>query len=53
MNNSTLTIPAEERYFEDYLAGSIHEFGSPHISLRSLPRQGHLRTFRSENFSWC
>ena len=22
------TVPAEERYFEDYVAGSIHEFGS-------------------------
>ena len=28
MNNSTFTVPVEERYFEDYVAGSVHEFGS-------------------------
>jgi acyl dehydratase len=28
MNDSTFTVPVEERYFEDYVAGSVHEFGS-------------------------
>ena len=28
MNNSPFTIPVENRYFEDYTTGSIHEFGS-------------------------
>ena len=28
MNKSTLTVPAENRYFEDYIAGSMHEYGS-------------------------
>jgi len=28
MNNSTFTGPVEERYFEDYVTGSVHEFGS-------------------------
>lgn len=28
MRNSTFTVPAERRYFEDYVPGSIHEFGS-------------------------
>ena len=26
MNN--FTVPAEDRYFEDYIAGSTHEYGS-------------------------
>ena len=28
MNDSTFTVPAEDRYFEDYIAGSVHEYGS-------------------------
>ncbi|NIQ89904.1 MAG: MaoC family dehydratase, partial [Deltaproteobacteria bacterium] len=28
MNNSTFTVPVEDRYFEDYIAGSVHEYGS-------------------------
>ena len=28
MGNSTFTVPVENRYFEDYIAGSVHEFGS-------------------------
>jgi acyl dehydratase len=28
MNNSTFTIPAERRYFEDYVPDSVHEFGA-------------------------
>jgi acyl dehydratase len=28
MKNSTLTAPAENRYFEDYIAGTMHEYGS-------------------------
>ena len=28
MNRSLLDIPAEERFFEDYVAGSVYEFGS-------------------------
>ena len=28
MNDSTFTVPAENRYFEDYIAGSVHEYGS-------------------------
>lgn len=27
MSNSAFTVPAEDRYFEDYVAGSVHEFG--------------------------
>ena len=27
MKNSSFTTPAESRYFEDYIAGSVHEFG--------------------------
>ena len=28
MINSTFTVPAEKRYFEDYISGSVHEFGN-------------------------
>jgi acyl dehydratase len=28
MERSLLDIPAEERFFEDYMAGSVYEFGS-------------------------
>ena len=28
MSNSTLSPPAEDRYFEDYVPGSVYEFGS-------------------------
>jgi acyl dehydratase len=28
MNNSTFTVPAENRYFEDYIADTMHEYGS-------------------------
>ena len=28
MSNTTFTVPIERRYFEDYIAGSVHEFGS-------------------------
>ena len=28
MEKSTFTVPAEQRYFEDYVAGSVYEFGS-------------------------
>jgi len=28
MNDSSFTVPAENRYFEDYIAGSVHEYGS-------------------------
>lgn len=28
MNNSNFTVSADNRYFEDYLVGSVHEFGS-------------------------
>lgn len=28
MHNTTFSIPIEKRYFEDYVAGSVHEFGS-------------------------
>jgi acyl dehydratase len=28
MSNSTFTVPVEKRYFEDYIAGSVHDFGS-------------------------
>jgi acyl dehydratase len=28
MSNATLSVPVENRYFEDYLAGSVYEFGS-------------------------
>jgi len=28
MNTSTFTTPVEKRYFEDYVSGSVHEFGS-------------------------
>ncbi len=28
MEKSTFAVPAEKRYFEDYVAGSVHEFGS-------------------------
>ncbi len=27
-SSSNFTVPAEERYFEDYVPGSVHEFGS-------------------------
>lgn len=27
MKNSTFTVPVDKRYFEDYEAGSVHEFG--------------------------
>ena len=28
MNNSTFTVPVEKRYFEDYITGTVHEYGS-------------------------
>lgn len=28
MSTSTFTTPVEKRYFEDYVSGSVHEFGS-------------------------
>jgi acyl dehydratase len=28
MNNSPSTFPPENRYFEDYVAGAVHEFGT-------------------------
>jgi acyl dehydratase len=28
MKDSTFTVPIEKRYFEDYIAGSVHEYGS-------------------------
>ena len=28
MGNSSFTVPNENRYFEDYVAGTVHEFGS-------------------------
>ena len=28
MTNETLSVPVENRYFEDYLTGSVYEFGS-------------------------
>jgi len=28
MNSSTFTTPPDNRYFEDYVAGTVHEFGS-------------------------
>lgn len=28
MSNSTFAVPRENRYFEDYVAGSVYEFGS-------------------------
>jgi acyl dehydratase len=31
MNRSLLDIPAEERFFEDYVAGSVYEFGSVQV----------------------
>ncbi len=27
MTSSTFSVPVENRYFEDYVAGSVHEFG--------------------------
>ena len=27
MSTSTFTVPVDKRYFEDYVAGSVHEFG--------------------------
>src|SRR5450756_1412288 len=28
MTDSTFTVPPEHRYFEDYVAGAVHEFGT-------------------------
>ena len=28
MKKSTFAVPAEDRYFEDYITGSMHEYGS-------------------------
>ncbi len=28
MQNSNFSVPIDNRYFEDYVAGSVHEFGS-------------------------
>jgi len=28
MNDSTFTVPVEKRYFEDYITGTVHEYGS-------------------------
>jgi acyl dehydratase len=28
MKDSTVTVPIEKRYYEDYIVGSVHEYGS-------------------------
>ena len=28
MSDSRFTVPVDSRYFEDYLVGSVHEYGS-------------------------
>ena len=28
MNSSSFAVPVEQRYFEDYISGSVHEFGN-------------------------
>ncbi len=33
MTKSSFTTPAEDRYFEDYVPGSVHEFGSITVDL--------------------
>jgi acyl dehydratase len=36
MSDTLLTIPAENRYFEDYAAGSIYEFGAVMVEEREI-----------------
>jgi acyl dehydratase len=36
MTGSLLNIPAEKRYFEDYVAGSIYEFGSVTVEEKEI-----------------
>ncbi len=33
MTSSTFSVPVENRYFEDYVAGSVHEFGPIAVEL--------------------
>jgi acyl dehydratase len=32
MGKSTFTVPVEDRYFEDYVDGAVHEFGSIEVT---------------------
>jgi acyl dehydratase len=36
ISDTLLTIPAENRYFEDYVAGSIYEFGAAMVEEREI-----------------
>jgi acyl dehydratase len=36
MTNSTFSVPIEERYFEDYVPGSVYEFGSVKVEEQEI-----------------
>lgn len=48
MRASTFTVPVENRYFEDYMAGSMHEFGS--ISVEETEVIAFARRFDPQVF---
>ncbi len=48
MRASTFTVPVENRYFEDYMAGSMHEFGS--ISVKETEVIAFARRFDPQVF---
>ncbi len=36
MSSSSFTVPVDNRYFEDYIVGSVHEFGSIEVELEEV-----------------
>ena len=48
MRTSAFTVPVENRYFEDYVAGSVHEFGS--ISVEETEVIAFARRFDPQVF---
>lgn len=48
ITNTTFTVPVEDRYFEDYIAGSVHEFGP--ISVEEEEVLSFARRFDPQDF---
>ncbi len=57
MSNSTFTVPIHDRYFEDYTAGSVHEFGPIEVQQDEMiafaqrfdPQEFHINPEASKN----
>ncbi|MFQ5856733.1 MAG: MaoC family dehydratase [Anaerolineae bacterium] len=48
MSNSTFTVPVENRYFEDYVTGSVHDFGP--IAVEEAEVIAFARRFDPQDF---